>query len=309
MASIFSRFRVTLAHYFGWFRSTSNTVVNVVLVDTSVDSDHEVSASRNIQRSIRFNCADTTLKLRAEELGQLTEESVAAVLDAHTSCTTVTQIVVTQHFLLSNIPSSIGKFVNLTSVDLASNSLQDLPWSLVYLRHLKILNLSNNRFCSIPPIIGHLTTLEELILKDNDLRSLPTSLVHLKVLKVLQLSGNANMKSPPVDICRKGAGVILMFLERRLGRSNLWRNYKQHYTEDTGCTQGDFQMKSLLEICVATVLKLKLDYFSWVYLPPPLKRHLHDRSLAEMKAVNLSKCSRCKGYYSTWANFDGHDCT
>ena len=309
MPPVLSRFQASLANFFGWLHSLfSNLNIVVVNVEDSADSTCE-TASGTTQRTIRFNSADATLKLRGEEVGQLTEECLNDVLDAHTNCMAVTHIVVTQHVQLSNIPTCIGKFVNLASMDLASNNLHDLPWSVVYLRHLKILNLSNNQFRSIPPIIGHVATLEKLILEDNDLQYLPTSLVHLKHLKVLQLAGNNNMIAPPVHICKKGTDAVIKHIQRRSGRSNLWSNCKQHYTEESLCTQSDFEVKSLVEICVATVLKFKIDYFSQVYIPPPLKRHLHDRSRAEMEAVKVQKCSRCKRFFSTGANFDGHDCT
>ena len=309
MPPILSRFQATLANIFGWFRSVftnSNTVV--VNVEDSVDPNHK-TASGKIQRAIRFNSADRALKLHGAEVGQLTEENLTDVLDAHTNCTAVTHIVVTQHIQLSNIPTSIGKFVNLMLMDLSSNNLDDLPWSVMYLRGLKILNLSNNQFHSIPPIIGHLTSLEELILKGNYLQCLPTSLVHLKLLKVLQLDGNDKMIAPPVHICKQGTDAVIKHIQKRLGRSNMWSDCKQHYTEDSHCTHSAFQMKSLLEICVAAVLMFKINYFSQAYVPPALKRHLHDRSVAEMEAVKVSKCSRCKRYFSTSANFDGHDCT
>ncbi len=46
---------------------------------------------------------------------------------------------------LKKVPDSIGKLKNLQSLDLASNSLKELPWSaLGALKKLKTLDLSAN---------------------------------------------------------------------------------------------------------------------------------------------------------------------
>ncbi|XP_070179264.1 uncharacterized protein [Littorina saxatilis] len=305
MSTILSRIRVTGANFLTWCREF---LLGLHSDSVIVETDEDLKTLRTVRVNSFMH---TGLKLQSHDEGQLTEENVADFFDAHSHTNTVSviSITITQHPELTDIPTSIGKFVSLTSLDLSSNSLKDLPLSVVYLQAVKVLNLSGNQFCTIPPIIGHLTRLEQLILKDNDLQYLPTSLVHLKRLRVLDVSGNDMMFAPPLKVCRKGTGAIMKHLRKRIGRSNLWSSHRQYYTETAmDACRGNFEMKSLLEICVATVLKFRIDYFSQAHIAPSLKRHLHDRTQAELAAVKISKCSKCKMFFSSQANFDDHDC-
>lgn len=85
----------------------------------------------------------------------------------------------------------------LTELHLASNDLQQLPYSIGTLVNLKLLNLSGNQLNIIPDSIGFLTSLLSLYLNSNRLCSLPRSIGNLKSLEYLDLSYNLLTFLPP----------------------------------------------------------------------------------------------------------------
>ncbi|KAL8611097.1 hypothetical protein ACOMHN_064387 [Nucella lapillus] len=241
----------------------------------------------------------------------LTEESLGEVLRSGDKQQQVIQLTVTHCAHLSSMPLGLGKLVSLTILDLSFNGLQDLPWTIVYLKKLKILNLTGNQFYTVPPIVGRLTTLEELLLSNNCLEYLPTSLLQLDNLHALEVSGNEGLIAPPLSVCKRGLDAIFTQLRKRMGRRNLWSDSTQFYrpqSSESDLNRHHPEVKSLLEISVATVLQFDLDFFSLPFVPPRLKRHLYDRSRDKMVAVKIAKCSKCGAFFSTQAYFDGHDC-
>jgi hypothetical protein len=91
---------------------------------------------------------------------------------------------------LVNLPDSIGKLKQLTSLKLSYNQLTSLPASLGQLTQLQMLDLSSNQLTSLPASLGQLTQLTELDLSSNQLTSLPASLGQLTQLTELDLSIN-----------------------------------------------------------------------------------------------------------------------
>ena len=89
---------------------------------------------------------------------------------------------------------------HIIGLDLSYNNLEgSIPADLGQLSHLKVLNLSSQRWLwgSIPAELGQLTNLERLDLHNNGLgengggrRSIPPELGKLTNLKVLDLSWN-----------------------------------------------------------------------------------------------------------------------
>ncbi|KAK7490203.1 hypothetical protein BaRGS_00018548 [Batillaria attramentaria] len=288
----------------------SSVILNRETVDVSLGAEDDTGQGSALDKTLvfRLDCSRVVLNLDPLGTNGLDDNSLSRILGSHTSSGSVQRIVVSSYPNITTLPACIGKFTNIWSLDLSHNSLSDLPWVIVYLRKLTELNLSNNKFTSIPPIIGHLTTLETLVLKDNDLRYLPTSLIHLQHLKVLDVSGNKNIRSPPRHVCDQGKDAVMKVLKLRFTRRNLWKDSQRWYTNCDGHLKDDIRVKSLLEHCVATVLQFKVEYLLQTALPPPLKRYLHEKETAKMEVINVAKCSRCSGFFSSQLTFDSHDC-
>ncbi|XP_076464433.1 uncharacterized protein LOC143296418 [Babylonia areolata] len=288
---------------------------DVIDVQLKPDCPSQITGSKNLKKTLRVTFSDTSIEILGSRSGTdasdvLTEETLAVVMKNHPKMQDVTHMFVIQHSCLSSVPVLIGKLTNLTMLDLSANSLQDLPWSIVCLNKLKVLNLSRNQFYILPPIVGHLRSLEQLLLNDNCLEYLPTSLLQLEKLLALEMSGNAQIRAPPLAICNQGLDAVFRHLRKRTARKNLWSNsthfYEPQFREQN--ENGNLQVKSLLEICVANVLRFNLDFFSQPFVPPPLKRHLYDSYKTKMATVWVAKCSQCKCFFSTEAFFEGHDC-
>jgi len=92
---------------------------------------------------------------------------------------------------LTVVSDDVFKKTDLESLNLSSNQLTDaLPSQIGQLKHLKVLNLSNNQMTGVPAEIGQLQNLEVLDLSNNQITGLPNEIGNLKNLKVLVLSGN-----------------------------------------------------------------------------------------------------------------------
>jgi len=88
------------------------------------------------------------------------------------------------------LPPEIGNLGNLKKLWLGGNSLTELPSEIGKLVNLKDLHLDNNALTELPTEIGKLVNLEELYLNDNALTELPREICKLKKLKKLDLSAN-----------------------------------------------------------------------------------------------------------------------
>uniref|UniRef100_A0AC35U8T4 Leucine-rich repeat-containing protein 59 n=1 Tax=Rhabditophanes sp. KR3021 TaxID=114890 RepID=A0AC35U8T4_9BILA len=82
------------------------------------------------------------------------------------------------------------KFTEVTSIDLASNSIVALPNEFCVLPRLEKLDLSGNQLVCLPDNIGALANLRKLDLYDNKISFLPLSFARLKNLQSLDLSNN-----------------------------------------------------------------------------------------------------------------------
>lgn len=68
----------------------------------------------------------------------------------------------------------------------------------IYLKKMKVLNLTDKQIQSLPKYIGILQNLEELYLGDNALTMLPTSIKNLRNLRILDLASNLFEELPQI---------------------------------------------------------------------------------------------------------------
>nr|XP_006812394.1 PREDICTED: leucine-rich repeat protein soc-2 homolog [Saccoglossus kowalevskii] len=198
---------------------------------------------------------------------------------------------------VKTIPVSIGIFSHLVDLDLSNNYIDELPWSIVYLKQLEIMNLSYNLLTNLPCCIGCMRTLVSINLCYNNITYLPTEILYLTRLEQLDVTGNKTLISPPLTKAEKGVDAVMDFLRMRSQRKDMWGNRNQ---------KPDFE-KSLFELCINCILKYKVEFLELSYVPPVIKTHLLECT-NKMGKFAVSKCSRCKCYFSTTVNFEMHLC-
>jgi len=104
---------------------------------------------------------------------------------------------------LTELPESLGKLIQLQSLNLSRNNLTVLPESLERIEHLQFLDISENQLITLPEFIGQLAELKSLNLSYNRLVLLPNFLGQLMQLEVLNLS-----KNPFVDLPESFANLL-----------------------------------------------------------------------------------------------------
>ncbi len=98
---------------------------------------------------------------------------------------------------LKELPSEIGKLVNLKTLIVLGNKLKELPSEIGKLLKLEKLFVSNNKLKKLPPEIGKLLLLKELHINDNPLLELPIELGNLTGLEILKAGSNRCRRIPP----------------------------------------------------------------------------------------------------------------
>lgn len=92
--------------------------------------------------------------------------------------------------------------------------MKKLPSSLCNLRHLEILDVSDNKLQSLPENLGNLICLRELNLASNkQLRELPKSICKAHNLSKITLDCE-KFVYPPSEVVEKGAEAILQFVAK-----------------------------------------------------------------------------------------------
>tara|TARA_Y100001934_G_scaffold66425_1_gene82508 strand:+ start:1780 stop:2514 length:735 start_codon:yes stop_codon:yes gene_type:complete len=120
---------------------------------------------------------------------------------------TTTELYLYMNQLTGEIPSDIGKLINLEILNLNENQLTgEIPVEIGNLTYLTRLELYNNQLTGeIPPEIGNLTNLTYLRLHNNQLTGeIPPEIGNLTNLTSLSLSYNQLSGVIPSEICNQG---------------------------------------------------------------------------------------------------------
>ena len=102
-------------------------------------------------------------------------------------------------YKLPEVPSIIGRLVNLRILMLDTNELKELPPEIALLQQLERMALSNNKLTSLPSGFQNLKNLKSLHAANNDFQEFPIQLIKLKNLEFLDLSDN-HIKALPKGI-------------------------------------------------------------------------------------------------------------
>jgi Leucine-rich repeat (LRR) protein len=89
---------------------------------------------------------------------------------------------------ITALPDCLGSFVNLTKVICCRGQLRRLPASILHLKNLAHLDLSDNPLESLPEELGHCTNLSWLNLEGTRISHLPASMGRLVRLESLNLA-------------------------------------------------------------------------------------------------------------------------
>ncbi|KAK6183426.1 hypothetical protein SNE40_010911 [Patella caerulea] len=117
--------------------------------------------------------------------------------------------------VLPIFPSVVGRFPNLSTLILRGNKIEELPNCFSDLKHLTLLDLSDNKLKSIPQTLLFLR-LERLILKYNKIKIISVDVLEMIYLVELNVEGNP-LTSPDPSICSKGVDGIFKYLRQVSG--------------------------------------------------------------------------------------------
>jgi hypothetical protein len=82
-------------------------------------------------------------------------------------------------YYIKNLPSDIGKFKNLHSLNISGTRMESLPDELANLENLQVLFASNNNIKELPKNFGYIPSLVFLNLNGNPIKDLPESIKKL----------------------------------------------------------------------------------------------------------------------------------
>ncbi|XP_067681610.1 leucine-rich repeat-containing protein 40-like [Haliotis asinina] len=282
-----------------------DAVSDVQETDDHGETREKKSSKNKITFVERINLCQKSVKASVS-----TDQQFENALVKHRNPQSTVEIIFTDS-LVEHIPVTIGSFHNLTTLCLHDNKLREIPWSLVYLQHLELCDLSSNCLSEISPIMGYIPSLKELYLQDNILTYLPTSLLKLSHLHVLDVTGNRNLALPPISVCIEGKDAIFSALSKRNNRVDMYSDVTPWYDEHKLQYQSLDHVKyvsSLMQIAVDCILECRLNYLSQTHVPPTLKNFLLRTEESSIKQPHISKCSACGGFFTTEHNFKNHHC-
>jgi tetratricopeptide (TPR) repeat protein len=103
------------------------------------------------------------------------------------------------HAQLEELPATFSQLLNLVSLNLSGNHLNQLDKGAFTSEWLILLDASNNSITTVHEALGQLSYLEELNLSYNHVSELPTEVGQLHNLKVLYLRSN-ELRQVPASI-------------------------------------------------------------------------------------------------------------
>jgi antitoxin component YwqK of YwqJK toxin-antitoxin module len=121
---------------------------------------------------------------------------VALALDAPSRAAGVLRVRITEghlnlsHLDLDRLPSAVGAFPDLLSIDASTNRLRNVPVALADLFRLQKLDLTRNILESLPRELAWLPELRTLHMAYNGLSDVPSSVFELAELSALGLADN-----------------------------------------------------------------------------------------------------------------------
>ncbi|XP_025200724.1 protein flightless-1 homolog [Melanaphis sacchari] len=99
---------------------------------------------------------------------------------------------------ICEVPEFIGNLINLVKLDLSSNELKTLPLSLIKCQHLTDLILSYNQFSQVPQcLIDGVHSLKTLDLSHNQLVDISIKPFSIQQLLTLNVSNNSKLNTLP----------------------------------------------------------------------------------------------------------------
>ena len=110
---------------------------------------------------------------------------------------------------------SIGNLKHLKVLELNDNKLTELPTSIGELTSLEVLQLNFNQLTSLPDSIGSLINLKEILVYNNQLSELPNSFKNLHSLEVIHCANN-NFNKIPEEIFNLRSLKVLNFARNNL---------------------------------------------------------------------------------------------
>jgi len=97
---------------------------------------------------------------------------------------------------LTNFPSEIKYFINLTELNLSCNSIRQIDFNLGILKSLEKLDISFNSLEILPESFACLSNLKVFTAYYNRFKELPDSIGKLRNLRILELSSNGLIRLP-----------------------------------------------------------------------------------------------------------------
>ena len=157
-------------------------------------------------------------------------------------------------FEYKDLQLAIKEFDKVLSIDVASQSLTQIPKKLSILTKINSINLLGNKFKRFPTVLSKLKTLDEISLSSNDMEHVGSEIGKLTNLKILIMNFN-RLKSLPSEI---GNLTNLQYLE--IGNNQLsalperikyLTNLQELHIERNNITEKEKKrIKRLLPNCV-----------------------------------------------------------
>ncbi|XP_050264220.1 disease resistance protein At4g27190-like [Quercus robur] len=130
--------------------------------------------------------------------------NITRLPDCMIQCSKASVLLLRNNGALDTVPEKfLQGFEALKVLDLSKTSIRSLPRSVLQLRDLRVLRLSNCSFLEELPPLGSLPKLQVLDLRDTCIQNLPREIEDLSELRVLNLDRTSELKSIQPGIISK----------------------------------------------------------------------------------------------------------